>query len=437
MSQLALAGGVPVRTKPFPRWPQFDEREREAVIKVLESGNWGGYPFPNHFAKLLGERFAACHDARFGVSVANGTVALEAALQALGVGPRDEVIIPAYTFEASAVPVLRLQAIPVFVDVLEDTYCIDPQAVEESITPRTKAVIPVHLAMNMADMDALTNLAKKYDLKILEDAAHAHGAKWRNRGAGSLGDAGAFSMQTTKLMTAGEGGVITTKDEEVFELCASYVNCGRASAEDRFGHRILGYNHRITEFQAAILLVQLERLVEQTRLRQANAKLLGHHLAQIPGLSLLKKDDRVTDQAIYQYVFKYDAEAFGELPRERFLAALEAEGIPCDGTFYEPVYKSALFPVRRNDSLALAALPGCDLPWQDLECPVSERAAYKESVWLHHSVLLGNDSDIEQIIEAIQKIHRNVDEIRHIDHKLITIKSVNRAERDKLVYGIA
>ncbi len=432
MAKLAIAGGARVRTKPFTEWPQFDEREERAILAVLESRNWGGYPFPNQLAERFSQRFAAHQDAKHALCAANGTVTLEIALKAIGIEPGDEVIVPAYTFEATAAPVLRLGAIPVFVDVLPDTYCIDADAASSSVTSRTRAIIPVHLAMSMADMDAITELAARHDLKIVEDCAHAHGAKWRNRGAGSIGDAGSFSMQTTKLMTAGEGGVVTTRDDEAFELCQSYVNCGRASQTDRFRHRILGFNYRMTEFQAAILLAQLERLPEQTELRAARAERLSEGLSRIPGISLLRKDERLTTQAIYQFVFKYEAEAFGGASRDRFVAALEAEGIPSDGLFYEPIYRSALFNVDPRDFPALAARGAEDLPWAKSRCPVAERAAYLESVWLPHQLLLGSEQDVDQIVESVEKIQSNLDELLRAEHALIEIKRMNRADRPRV-----
>jgi L-glutamine:scyllo-inosose aminotransferase len=314
---------------------------------------------------------------------------------------------------------------------LPTTYCIDPRAVESAITTRTSAIIPVHLAMNMADMDALVEIGRRRGLKIVEDCAHAHGAKWKGRGAGSLGDAGSFSMQTSKLMTSGEGGVVTTSDDEVFELCQSYVNCGRASQTDRFGRRILGFNYRMTEFQAAILVAQLERLPDQTRIRKERAARLSSGLAAISGISLLEMDERLTTQAIYQFVFKYEPDQFGGASRDRFVAALEAEGIPCDGLFYEPIYRSALFNVDRSDFPSLESRGQNGLPWQDVQCPVAERAAYDESVWLPHQLLLGSDDDVDQIVEAVAKLQENIDELLRAKHRLIEIKQMNRAERPR------
>ncbi len=427
MAHLALAGGTPVRTALFPRWPDFDERERALLLEALEARSWGGYPFPNAMADRFATAFAAAHDARYAFAVANGTVAIEIGLVAAGLQPGDEVIVPAYTFEASAAPVLRLGAVPVFVDVLPDSYCIDPAAAEAAITPRTRAILPVHLAMCMADMDAMAALAGKHGLRVVEDCAHAHGAKWKARGAGSLGQAGAFSLQTSKLLTAGEGGVVTTSDDEVAERAESYANCGRASRTDRFGHRLLGYNYRLTEFQAAVLLGQLEKLPAQTALRARRAERLSKGLSGIPGLSLLHPDPRQTTQAFYHYVFKYDAAAFGGASRDRFVAALEAEGIPCDGLFYEPIYRSTLFDVDPADFPAL----GGRLPWEATRCPVAERAAFEESVWLHHRILLGTEKDVDSVLEAVAKIRANLDELRTAEHRLVRLKSMSRAHRDR------
>ncbi len=429
MPHLALAGGTPLRTAPVPRWPDCDERERALLLEALEARSWGGYPFPNALADRFATAFAALHDARHAFAVTNGTIAIEIALKAAGLQPGHEVILPAYTFEASAAPVLRLGGVPVFVDVLPGTYCIDPKAVEAAITPRTRAVLPVHLAMCMADMDALAELAKKHGLAVIEDCAHAHGAKWRGKGAGSLGLAGAFSLQTSKLLTAGEGGAVTTSDDRVAERTESYTNCGRASRADRYGDTLLGYNYRLTEFQAAVLIAQLEKLPAQTALRTSRAERLSRGLARIPGLSLVRPDSRQTTQAFYHYVFKYDPAGFGGAPRDRFVAALEAEGVPCDGLFYEPVYRSTLFQVDPAEFPAL----GGRVPWAKVRCPVAERAAFEESVWLHHRLLLGSENDVDSIVEAIEKIRANPQELCTADHRLVRLKSMSRTHRDRAI----
>src|SRR5260221_5588977 len=195
MPVLAIRGGTPVRTTPFSGWPVWDDAERRAVSEVLESGNWGGFPFPNTQGREFGARFAAAQDAAYGLAVSNGTVAIELALQAAGVGAGDEVIVPAYTWDSTAGAVLFSSGVPVFVDCDPETYCLDPAQLAAALSPRTRAIIPVHLGMNMADMDAILDFAGAHSLAVIEDCAHAQGAQWRGRGAGSLGHAGAFRFQ--------------------------------------------------------------------------------------------------------------------------------------------------------------------------------------------------------------------------------------------------
>lgn len=420
MPALALRGGTPVRRRPFPRWPQFDERERAQLAQALETGNWGGFPFPNAKAREFGRRFAEAHGARYGLAVTSGTVAIEVALKALDVGHGDEVIVPAYTWDGTAAAVLFTGAVPVFVDSDPETYCLDPARLEEALTTRTSAILPVHLGMNMADMDAIGAFAREHGLPVVEDCAHAHGAQWKGRGAGSLGDLGAFSFQTSKLLTAGEGGGITTSSQELEERCETLVNCGRASETDQYRFRTVGHNYRITEFQAAILLAQLERLEEQTARREANAAHLEACLKPVPGICPLKGDPRQTRRAIYQYVLRYDPAEFAGVKRDAFVAALEAEGIPADGMFYEAVYRSTLF----------AAPPGS---YRALPCPNAERAAYQEAVWIPHWVLLGERPDLDDVAAAVQKIHSHSDELVGFDHPSIREKGMNRADRARLV----
>lgn len=440
MGKLAITGGKPVRSKPFHDWPVSTADERRAILKVLASRNWGGYPFPNQRASAFAADFARFHGAKYGIAVANGTVAIQVALAAAGIRPGDEVIVPAYTWEGTVGPVLLLNAVPVFVDVDPDTYCLDTRLIEQAITPRTRAILPVHLAMNFADMDAIRRLARRHHLRVIEDCAHAHGGRWRNQGAGSMGDLGCFSFQSSKLMTSGEGGAVITRSLELFERAQSYVNCGRASSTDRFHHRLIGFNHRITEFQAAILEVQLQRLPRQAQVRQANIDRFEQRIRGTPGLAFLKRDRRQTVTAAYQYVFKYLPEHFDGVPREAFLGALEIEGVPSDGLFYEPVYKSALFPVDPQEFPALSwSRPPerLDKPEPiDLKtlyhCPVSERAAYQESVWLPHHLFLGSRKDADGIADAVLKICENWGELRGLKHQAIERKRMSRAERPRV-----
>jgi dTDP-4-amino-4,6-dideoxygalactose transaminase len=432
LGKLAISGGAPVRRKPFTSWPIFDREDSRALQEVLASRNWGGYPFPNQYADRFAQSFARLHGAKYGLVVANGTIAIEVALKASGIAPGEEVIVPAYTWEGTVGPILRLNAIPVFVDIDPDTYCLDARLAEAAVTPRARALLPVHLGMCFADLDALLRIAKKHQLVIIEDCAHAHGGRWRAKGAGATGDLGCFSFQSSKLMTAGEGGAVITSNLDYYERAQSYTNCGRASATDRYRNRLIGFNYRMTEFQAALLEGQLRRLPEQAKTRQANMQLFESSIRGARGLAALKHDRRNTQVAAYQYVFKYLPDQFEGIPRSAFLGALEMEGIPCDGLFYEPVYRSALFPLDPRDFPALSWAREQPIDFKEVRCPVSERAAYQEAVWLPHHIFLGTRRDTEDIVNAVTKVLEHIGELRGLTHPAIQRKSMSRAERPRV-----
>jgi dTDP-4-amino-4,6-dideoxygalactose transaminase len=433
MGNLAITGVKPVRRKPFAPWPVFKGKEARGLQKVLASGNWGGYPFPNQIANSFAQKFAGFHGAKYGLAVASGTAAIEVALKAAGIRPGDEVILPAYTGEGTVGPVLMLNAVPVFVDVDPETYCLDAKLIEKALTPKTRAVLPVHLAMRFADLDEIGRIARAHNLAVIEDCAHAHGGRWRNKGAGATGDLGCFSFQSSKLMTSGEGGAVITSNLEYFERAQTFTNGGRASATDTFGHRFIGFNYRITELQTVLLEAQLKRLPKQQNIRQANMYHFEKRLRGTPGLGFLTRDPRQTRTAAYQYVFKYLSEHFSGVSRAAFLGALEMEGIPCDGLFYEPVYKSALFPVDPNDYPVLSWGRPEPLDLKSLyHCPVSERAAYEESVWLPHHIFLGDRDDADDIADAVLKVCENIGELRGLNHPAIERKGMSRAERPRV-----
>lgn len=433
MGELAITGGKAVRRKPFAPWPVYTREESRGLQKVLASRNWGGYPFPNQIADSFAKAFARFHGAKYGLAVANGTIAIEIALKAAGIQPGDEVIVPAYTWEGTVGPILLLNAIPVFVDVDPDTYCLDAKLIEEALTPKTRAILPVHLAMRFADMDEIGRIARAHKLVVIEDCAHAHGGKWRNKGAGASGDLGCFSFQSSKLMTSGEGGAVISSNLEFMERAQSFTNCGRASTTDKFAHRFIGFNYRITELQAVLLEAQLKRLPQQQKVRQANMDFLEKRLHGMPGLGFLKRDPRQTRVAAYQYVFKYSPEDFQGVNRAAFLGALEMEGIPCDGLFYEPVYKSALFPVDPREYPVLSWGRPEPLDLKNMyHCPVSERAAYVESIWLPHHIFLGSRKDASDVADGILKVCENIRELQGLEHPAIERKGMSRAERPRV-----
>ncbi len=429
MARLALLGGTPVRTAPFPAWPVHDEREVEAVTEVVRSGKWWRFAYATglelhedpqaaQISKVIefGMKFARHHEARHGIAVANGTGSLEIILKALGIGPGDEVIVPAYTFIASASAVLQVNAVPVFVDVQPDTYNMDPDRIEEAITPRTRAIEPVHFAGQPADMDRVLQIASRHGLAVVEDAAHAHGSAWRGRKVGALGDAGSFSFQASKNMTAGEGGIIVTNDDALARRCDSYLWAGREQGRPWYEFHRLGWNYRLTEMQAAILLVQLERLEEQNQRRMENRRYLEQRLAEVGGVVPLRWDERATLHSHHIMILRYNAAAFGGVGRDRFVEALNAEGIPASAGYAFPVYANPMF--LNQDFYPRGCPLSCQHYGQEVDfaayaerCPVAERICRAESVWLEHRLLLGTQQDMDDIAEAVAKIRHAAEEL--------------------------
>lgn len=426
---LAILGGEPLRREPFSSWPQFDPTDIQRIVKQVESRHWGGFPVPAEVGGAFAERFAETHGAKYGLCVSNGTVALTVALQAAGIRFGDEVIVPAYTWDGTAVAVLLAGGVPVFADVDPDTYCLDLESARRAISPRTKALLPVHLAMRFADMDDLMDLAARHNLKLIEDCAHAHGGEWNGRGAGSIGDIGCFSFQESKLMTSGEGGIVITNRLEYYEAMQTIINCGRASITDQYGQRMLGANYRMTELQACLLVGQLERLPALREKRARNAARLTEALGAIEDVRPLPPQPRMTQPTIYNFVFQYRPEAGPAPSRDLFVAALEKEGIPCDGRFYEPVYQSDLFYATPENSPQLAAGREAPVDYSKCHCPVSERAAYEESVWIPQFALIGSEKDVDDISRAVAKVVSNRAALAGADPSLAGAKAMGRAQR--------
>ena len=433
MRKLAILGGNPVRRKPFSPWPQYQASDIDRIVKTVQSRHWGGYPLPTALAQQFCEQFAELQGVKYVLPVANGTVAITVALQALGIGFGDEVIVPAFTWDGTATAALAMGAAPVFVDVDPDTYCLDIAKVRAAITPRTKAVIPVHLAMRFTEMNSLRQLAAEYELKIVEDCAHAHGGAYSNQGAGSMGDIGCFSLQESKLMTSGEGGLVTTNKLEHYEALQTLMNCGRASLTDQFGQRLLGLNYRMTDLQIALLIGQLEMLPALRRKRAERAEMLTELLSRIPHVHPLPPQPLITQPTHYCYVFQYRPEAGTPSPhRDLFVAALEAEGIPCDGRFYEAVYRSDLFYATPANCRQLELGREKIMDYSQCSCPVSERAAYEESVWLFQFCLIGEEEDVRDIARATEKVSANLDELARQDPALAGVKGMGRAQRARV-----
>jgi len=407
MPDLALFGGEPLRTKPYPAWPVSDERDIEAVTSVIRSGQWGGFPYPGPQSRAFAEGFARMQGGQTAVLVANGTITIEVALRAAGVGWGDEVIVPAYTFQATATAVIAAGAIPVLIDIDPDTYCLWPQAIEKAITPRTRAIVPVHLGAQMADMDAILALAERRHLIVVEDCAHAHGARWRERGAGTFGHFGSFSLQSSKILTTGEGGVLLCRTQTLADAAAAIINCGRpADAEGQ--HFEMGANFRMAEVQAALGNVALERFPEQVRQREAMLNYAEECLSEVPGVRLLKHDLRHTTRSFYSFIFAIDPQTYGA-DHERVAAALRAEGIPAHAG-YPPLHQDPLFQPSRSRLPVPSAFPEY-FEFEHFNYPEAERAAGREAVWLPESVFRAGPEGLDDVAAALRKVQLNRDEL--------------------------
>jgi len=410
MANLALKGGIPVREKPFLGWPVFGKEEINNVLEIVKNGKW----WYGEKIKEFEEKFARFQDAKFGITAVNGSLALEAALISCGIGAGDEVIVPSYTFVATANAVLKVNAIPIFADIDLSTANIDPQDVERKITDKTKAIVPVHFAGLPCDMDALKVLAQKHNLRIVEDACHSWGSKWKGKGTGALGDCGVFSFQMSKNLTSGEGGIVLTDMEELADTVRSYTNCGRGKDKPWYEHYLLGTNLRMTEIQAGLLLAQFTRLGGHTLKREENAAFLDQNLKEIPGIEIMARDERVTRRAYHLYICRYIEAEWDGLPREKFFEALQAEGIPAYGGYPHPLYKNPLFQ-RKGEGANFCPLScpyyGKDIDYEKVSCPNAEKIC-QQAMWLKHSLLLGEKKDMQDIVDAVIKIRENLEDLK-------------------------
>jgi dTDP-4-amino-4,6-dideoxygalactose transaminase len=404
MAELAINGGAPVRTAPFPQWPQGGEAEMEQLEKVLKAQQWGTL---GDQALTFAKKFAAYIGVEHGICVNNGTISLELILRGLNIGYGDEVIVPAYTFISTGSAVAIAGATPVFADIESCTYNIDPASIEANITSKTRAIIAVHIGGRPCNMDKIMEIAKKHGLYVIEDCAQAHGSQWRDRKVGSIGHAASFSFQQSKNLTSGEGGAILTDDFELFKEFWHYHNSGRAYelASEFGGLMLMGTNGRMTEWQAAVLTAQLDKLEEQIDIRMENAAYLNKRLSQFDFITLLDPDHDITRNTYHLYIVKYNSKNSGGVSREKFISAMKAEGIPCSRG-YVPLYKMDAF---MTDNFRKST--GSNRDYSSLYLENTEKACNEEGLWIPGRVLLGSKKDMDDIIEAMDKIRSNSSEL--------------------------
>ncbi|XOV80924.1 MAG: DegT/DnrJ/EryC1/StrS family aminotransferase [Aestuariibacter sp.] len=380
----------------FPEWPQYDNDEKEGLIRALEQGQW--WRVHGQETELFEKEFAQHHGCEHALAVTNGTHALELSLLTAGIKPGDEVIVPSFTFISTAMAVQRVGGTPVLADVDLDNYCLCPKATEQAITDKTKAIIPVHMCGHFADMEAFNALAAKYDLTIIQDSAHAHGARGQQgRSSGEWGSMACFSFQNFKLMTAGEGGLLLCPDQETFDRAYVYANCGRVMNDKDYKHTVCGSNYRMGEFSAAVLRAQLSRLDSQTKAREANAKLMNQAFSDIPDLIIQGHQNMAQVHPHYMYMFRLNDDAMERIGRTRVVDKLVELGIPA--------YR------------AYKALHRVEAYWQgphkgesetDLAASLKNSDAISDcGVWLHHRVLLGNSNHVEFIADSLKTILKN------------------------------
>ena len=398
MNKLAINGGEKTIDKNFD-WPVFDESDVLAVTEIAKSGQWGN-PECGGVVEAFEKEFAEFCGAKYALACVNGSVALRLALIASGVRPGDEVIIPPYTFIATASIVVEANCVPVFVDIDPETYNLDPVAIEKAITPRTKAIIPVHFGGQSCDMDAIMDIANKHQLTVIEDACHAHGGEYKGKKLGSIGRAGCFSFQSSKNLTSGEGGLVITSDEGLYNMMNSLRNVGRVKGGKWYEHHNLGCNYRITQFQAALLSTQFKRLEAQTKKRDENGRYLNALLQKIDGIHPLTRGHGETLHTYHVYIFKYDKTKFNNLSKVEFAEMLAAEGVPSFMGYPEPLYKQAVF---QEKNFMCYAIPE-EVDYSNDHCPVTEKACYEEAVWILQNAMLGTKEDMEKFAKAIIKI---------------------------------
>ena len=411
-TKLAINGGDKVHTGTWPEWPVWDQSAEKNISMMLRSGRWwrgnGEHvaDFEKRYAELLGAK--RC------LATASGTTALITALKAVGVDAGDEVLVSPYTFIASYNVIFMNKALPVFVDSDPETFLIDPSKIEARITERTAAILPVHIYGLPVDMDRVNAVAKKHNLKVVEDACQAWLAEYKGKKAGTLGDAGCFSFQNSKNLPAGEGGAITSNNDALMDKCTSLHNCGRAygSMPRTSANPMAGSNFRMQQFQALILMSQMNRIQKDADIRLANALYLDSQLKDIPGITPAKLVAPGSRSAYHLYAFRYNSKVFNDIPKERFLRALQAEGIPCGGG-YGPQNKDGLIEEQLTSKGYKRLFSEARLKqWREENVIPGNDKLCSEAVTFYQSILLGSKSDMEDIVKAITKIYQNRDSLK-------------------------
>jgi len=418
LNKLALLGGSPVRTKSFNQpWPIFDDNEEKALLKAIRSRNW--CCLRGNVVYDLQKEFARAMDVRHCVLTNGGTTALSASLHCLGVGPGDEVITTPNTFIATINVICNAHALPVFVDIDQDTGSIDADLIEDAITENTKVILPVHLAGFPADIEKIMSIAERHKIPVVEDACQSVFAEVNDKKVGTFGITGCISFQEWKSLVCGEGGALLGDDEELMRRCAAFVNNGRDPKRAKRGYPFPGSNHRMTEFQAAVLTEQFERFKKQDEIRQENGKYLEQELAKIPGIKPRKRYSEKTRFTYVTFEMDYEKKSFNNVPASRFAKALRAEGIPVSGTarrYSHGCHKEDMLQEHLNSEAFRKSFSKARLKKyrESLQLPIIDniRPDGKEKLSIEGKIaFLGSKKDINDILEAFIKVTKNIDKL--------------------------
>lgn len=423
MEKLAILGGKKTREKPFVNYAIMGKEEKKRVNDVLETGilsgfvakageNFLGGKEVREFETLIKEYFGI----RFAITVNSGTAALHIAIGACEVGPGDEVIVTPYTMSASATSIMMSNAIPVFVDIEEKTFCMDAKKIEEAITPRTKAVVVVHLFGCSANMDEIMKIAKKHNLYVIEDCAQALGATYKGKFVGTIGDIGIFSLNQHKTITCGEGGFAITNNEKLALRMQLIRNHGEVIVEEmniNGINGIVGYNYRMIEIEAAVSIGQFKQLDFLNKHRIKLAEYLTEKLSKFKGLILPEK--KSSDKHVYfVYPIRFRQEIVG-VSRDLFVKALNAEGIPFGAGYVKPLYLEPIY--QRKIAYGEQGCPfTCGLYRGEVDyskgiCPVTERMYEKELMLTGVCKYPHTKEDMDDVVNAFQKIFDNKHEL--------------------------
>lgn len=409
MSKLAIHGGNPV-TNRFISQSNLKTRknaEREYLLQAHDSGVWDDWPEKESMASGFGKEWAQFCGSEFCALLTNGTHTLQVALESLDIGAGDEVIVPGLTWQATASAVCDVNAVPLLADVNADTLCIDPGNIEALITPRTKAIIPVHLYHRQANMDEIMRIACDHNLYVIEDCAHSHGSQWDSKGVGTRGSFGSFSFQQSKLMTAGEGGSLLMQNEDMYWKVVSQRSCGR----EYRGYNVHSGNYRMTSFQAAVLRGQLLALKENAGLINERGLQLDSAVADAPGVSPLRRHENITRQCSYAFVFLYDEQSYDGLPCDRFRRALAAElGFDFHAIYTPLSHSEVYYPHTKkrhklNEEYLKAIHP------QRWNLPVADDIWQNRAVMATWHIFGCDAKQIPLLSDAITKIYENRKEL--------------------------